>query len=138
MNTKRFVAAIVAAFIFIFAFNWLWHGMLLMDTYKATPDLWRPMDHKSGPTIHCLAMMLSQFFMAFMLTFIFTRNYENKGTAEGIRYGLYMGLLLAAIDLGKFAYMPVDFPLVTAWMLGSLLTALGTGLIVSWIYRKEK
>ena len=135
MNVKRFIAAVLFAFVFIFAFQWLYHGVLLMDTYKATPNLWRPMDPKAAPTIYCYFMMISEFFMAFMLTFIFTRNYEGKGMGEGLRYGLYVGLLLAAIDLGKYAYMPVAFPLVASWMLGSLAVGMGAGLVIAAIYR---
>lgn len=140
MNTKRFVAAVLLSFVFIAAFNWLYHGVLLMDTYKATPDLWRPMPEggktETGMTIHCWFMLASEFFMAFMLAFIYTRNYEGLGMAEGLRFGLYVGLLLAAIDLGKFAYMPVEFTLVASWMLGSLLIAMGTGLILAMVYRE--
>jgi hypothetical protein len=135
MNIGRFVASVIFAFVFIFLFNWVYHGVLLMDTYAATADLWRPMPKDGAMTTYCYFAMVSQFLTAFMLTYIFTCNYEGKGVGEGVRYGLYMGLLLAAIDLGKYAYMPVDFPLVASWMLGSLLTGLGTGAIVAMIYR---
>ena len=135
MNIGRFVASVIFAFVFIFLFNWVYHGVLLMDTYAATADLWRPMPKDGAMTTYCYFAMVSQFLTAFMLTYIFTCHYEGKGVGEGVRYGLYMGLLLAAIDLGKYAYMPVDFPLVASWMLGSLLTGLGTGAIVAMIYR---
>jgi hypothetical protein len=139
MNVKRFIGALLVTFAFIFAFNWVFHGILLMDTYKATPELWRPMPEagaKAEPTIYCYVMMVSQALMAFMLTFIFTRNYEGNGVGEGVRYGLYIGLLLATVNLGQFAYMPIEFTLAASWMLGSILTGLGSGVLMSLIYRR--
>ena len=136
MNTARFIGALVFATAFIVAFNWLWHGVLLMDTYEATAKLWRPMPKDGGMNVYCYFMMASEFLTAFMLTFIYTRNYEGKGVAEGVRYGLYMGLLLAALDLGMYAWLPVEFTLVASWMLGSLLMCLGAGAVIAMVYRE--
>lgn len=134
MNAKRFIMAVVAAFAFVFVFEWVYHGVLLMDTYQATSDMWRPMGEEFSQ--YCAAKMASTFFMVFMMAYIFTCHYEGKGIGEGVRYGLYIGLLLAARDLGAYAYMPVEFSLVASWMLGALLTGLGAGATLAMVYRK--
>lgn len=132
-NCKRMILSAIAVFIFMSAFQWVYHGILLMGAYEATAEMWRPMSDTF--TQYCAVMMASTFFVAFMVTYIFTCNYEGKGMSEGIRYGLLIGLLLAARDMGAYGYMPIDFTLVASWMLGSLLTGLGAGAVLSMTYK---
>ena len=42
MNIQRLILAIVVAFIFIFATDFLIHAVWLGPDYKATTQLWRP------------------------------------------------------------------------------------------------
>jgi hypothetical protein len=134
MNTTRFALAVIAAFIFVSVLEWFVHGRLLMEAYSATQQLWRPM--VEGDMTYFKFLLISQFAQAFMITYIFTRHYESKGLGEGLRFGLYIGLLLVALDLAKYAYMPVDFSLIAAWMGASLVKGLGTGAVLSFVYKR--
>lgn len=131
MSKKRFILASVAAFIFIFVFEWVLHGMLLMPTYEATADTWR-MDH-SGYFMSF--MMGSQLLQALALAFFFTRHYEGKGLGEGVRFGLYAGIFLAAVELGAYCYLPVPLGLVLAWMGGALVKCIGVGAALALVYK---
>lgn len=133
MNTKRLALSAVVSFIFIFGFEWVWHGMLLMDDYEATSQLWRPMESHEQ---YFHFMVLSQLAQAFLLAFIFTRAYEGKGIGEGLRFGLYIGLLLAALDFGSYCYLPVPFMLILSWMGGTLIKCVGVGAILALVYRR--
>jgi len=74
--------------------------------------------------------------MAFFFVFIFTRNYEGLGIAEGVRYGFYIGLLVAAIQLGSYAYLPVPFMIVACWMVASLIQGILVGAVTAAVYRQ--
>ena len=131
MNTKRFVMATLAVMVVIFAFDFIVHGILLKEAYIRTAELWRPEDEHNMPF-----MMLSQLLFAGFFTFLFTRNYQKKGVQEGVRYGLYVGALLASIELCKFCYMPVSFGLVFAWMASALIGCVLGGVVVASVYKK--
>ena len=42
MNMKRFLGAAIVLFGFIFAYEWVVHGMLLTQIYESTASVWRP------------------------------------------------------------------------------------------------
>lgn len=131
MNMSRFVLAVLVAFAVIFGYDYLVHGVLLHDQYSATSQLWRA----QAPE-YMIVMAASQFLFAIMFVFIFTRNYENMGIPEGLRYGFYIGLLIAALDLGAYAYLPVPFMIVLSWMAASLIKGLLIGAVTAAVYRQ--
>ncbi|MBT5497407.1 MAG: hypothetical protein HOK54_16825 [Alphaproteobacteria bacterium] len=134
MNTKRFAISAFVLFIFTFASDFLLHGMLLQETYKATAILWRPdAEFESVMWI----MTLTQLLFVVVFIFIFTRNYEGKGIGEGVRYGFYIGLLLAILDVQKYVYTPVDFTLPLTWAIGKILWGILAGVIISLLYKEE-
>jgi len=131
MNTKRYILSAIAVFVAVFLFDFLVHGMLLKDLYTQTASLWRPeAEHKM------IFMFMSQLAFAVILTFIFTRNYEDKGLGEGLRFGLYMGLLLATIDLGTYCYMPIPLALTLSWVAASIGRGIIAGIVLSLVYKR--
>lgn len=132
MNIKRYVFAALASFIFVFGFDFIWHGQLLMSTYEQTASLWRPMEDMQA---HFSCMLLTQFLLASLISFLFTRHYEGQGIGEGVRFGLIIGLILGVLQAGSYAYMPISLYLAGMWFLCGLLTGLGIGIICSLIYK---
>lgn len=132
MNTKRWLMASVAAFAFIFVSEFVVHGVLLQGLYEATSQLWR-----SHEDTNMAVMFMSQCLFAAGLAWLFTRNYEAGGIGEGLRFGLYVGVVLGAIELGKYAYMPVPGTLVAVWVASAMLIkGVGAGTVLSLVYRK--
>ncbi|MFT5396677.1 MAG: hypothetical protein ACI85N_001882 [Gammaproteobacteria bacterium] len=62
MNTKKFILALTCAFVFVFAFEFLWHGFLMEDMYEATITVWRPED-----PAYMIYIFASQFLFATVL-----------------------------------------------------------------------
>jgi len=130
MNIKRYVLAVLAGFVFVFGFSFLVHGMLLKGLYEQTASVWRPMAEHNMPV-----MFLSEFLFAAAAVFFFTRHYEGNGIAGGVRFGVYLGLVLAAINLGTYCYLPIPFSLVASWMVVSFVQSVGLGVVASLVYR---
>ena len=128
LNTKRYIFSSIDAFVFIFLYEL--HGILLKDLYIQTLSVWRPKGESN-----MWFVLFSQLAFAYIVAFIFTRHYEAKGVQEGVRFGLYIGLLLAALDFGAYSYLPVPFSLVLAWMATSVLKGLGTGAVLALVYK---
>lgn len=131
MNKQRYVISVLVTFVFVFLYDFLVHGFLLKDIYAQTKELWRPENEYK-----MLVMSMSQLGFAAVLAYIFTLNYEGKGIGEGIRFGLCIGMLLGVIQIGKYAYMPIPMVLMLSWVLAALLIGLGSGVILSLVYKR--
>lgn len=134
MNTKRFTIAAIVLFIFTFAFDFLVHGVLLQNTYKATANMWRP---ESEMQNFMGLMFATQLAFSVMFAFVFTRNYEGNGIGEGARYGIYIGILFAIIEAQKYCYMPVPLSLPLTWAASVLVWGILGGMILSLLYKDE-
>ena len=130
MNIKRFIISSIAVFVFVFLFEWLFHGVILKGIYDQTAQLWRPEgEHKM------VYLFLGQICFSVIAAFIFTRNYEGKGIGEGLRYGLYVGLVLGSVQLATYCYMPIPLVLTLGWVAAGMLKGLGSGIVSSLVYR---
>jgi len=133
MNITRYFIASLASFVFIFLFDFLFHGNILGEAYERTAYLWRNQS-QIQQFIHWT--FISQILKALIIGFIFTRHYEAKGITEGLRFGVIIGFLLGVINLSTYAYMPIPFGLALSWFIGSMIQAVGVGVILSLIYKK--
>ena len=131
MNTKKFILALIGAFVFVFAFEFFWHGFLMRGMYEATSEVWRPED-----PAYMKYIFASQFLFAAVLTFIYTKIGQHIRCKRGIAFGFFAGLLLAAPQLGAYCYMPVPLTIPLMWMLASLLKGLGSGMVIAAIYKE--
>ena len=134
MNTKRFCLASLATFIFIFAFDFVFHGILLKGLYEQTMHLWRPEDEYMKLMHWSLA---SQILFVVMFGWIFLKGYENKGPLEGIRYGVLIGLLFSSLYIGMYSYKPISLELVIAWVAGGIVELGLAGGIFALIYKPK-
>lgn len=131
MNVKRYFLASLAVFVFIFIFEWVFHGNFLQDFYAQSPNLWRAKEDYVFPV-----MLLAQLMFPLVFTFIFTKGYENKGIGEGVRYGILIGLLFIPTNLIFFAVQPLPWALVVLWSIGGLIEMMLAGAITAAIYRR--
>ncbi len=130
MNVKRFIISVLVVFLTIFATDFVFHTILFESLYSATSHLWRGEDE-----MLMAPMLISQIGFALILSFIYIKNYENRGLEEGLRFGLYFGLLLSVIQIGKYSYLPVPFQLIEAWVLVDMVQCLLSGVLLSIIYK---
>ena len=130
MNKTRYLGASLAVFVFIFIYEWAFHGNFLKGMYMQTQHLWRPPNECVWP-----AMLGGQIFFSFMFTLIFLKGYENKGMGEGLRYGVLIGLLFIPTNLIFYAVQPLPYALVAAWCVGGMLEMILAGMIAATVYR---
>ena len=129
MNFKRCAMAVAAAFVFVFLYDMLVHGYLLMGMYNETSEVWRPMEeHKMS------FILLAQLAYSAMAAYIFTLNYEDAGVPEGVRYGLLIGCLVGSIQIGSQAYLPIPLALTVSWVVQEVVRGVGTGIVLSLVY----
>jgi hypothetical protein len=134
MNKKLLIGFVVVLFL-AFALDFISNTVLMKDEYEATAPLWRkPEEMKWGVVI------ISELFFAFFFTFIFSRGYEGKGIMEGVRYGLYVALMMMVpAAYMTYATMPVPYSLSLKWFLSGTVQYMIYGAALSLVYgMKEK
>ena len=133
MNIKRFLLATLVVFIFIVFFEWIFHGIILGEMYLTSQTLWRT---EEAMQAHFIWLVIGQLLFTVMFCFIFTRGYADKGWLEGLRYGVYVTLLLAGPQLILYAMQPIPRILMFYWLMGGLVEMMIAGILIALIYRR--
>ena len=131
INIPRFLLSLIAGYVFLFGFDYVVHHILLMDIYTETASLWRSEGEMSFPL-----MIAYNVALITILGFIFTRNFEEKGIGEGLRFGAALGALLAVTNAAAYIWMPIPLELALGWAGAGLGTGLSIGVIFSLLYKK--
>ena len=133
MNTKRLILACVVVFVFVFGFEWVFHGVLLQETYAQTASLWRP---ESEMQQHFAWLVLGQLLLSVMFCVIYAvRHGANGGVGQGIGYGVLVALLLTSPTLISYAVQPLPISLIGSWVVGRIIQLVIAGAILGAVYR---
>lgn len=133
MNFKRFLGAAIALFAFVFIFDWIVHGMLLVDWYHETPHVWRnPQEMAANMPL----AMIIQAILAALIAFAFTQVYPEGGVKNGLIYGLFIGLFAGILMSEWYLWIPVTTKLGWSWLVSGIVKGLGGGLVLGSIYHR--
>ncbi len=130
---KKVLIGAAVAFVILEALDFLIHGVILASYYTAVPEIWRP-DMMDVMWVLHIVKIVTAFFFAL----IFSKGYEGKGAVEGIRYGLYMGVLMGVgMAYGTYAMIAISPLLAFQWFLFSVFEYIIAGIGVSLVYGKR-
>ncbi|MGB5304634.1 MAG: hypothetical protein WBO57_00160 [Gammaproteobacteria bacterium] len=128
---KKTIIAIVAIFIAWSVLDMLIHGILLEEAYKATADLWRPMEDMNMPLMYLVTLAYTACFVIIYSVFV-----GNKSAATGIKFGALFGLAAGiSMGFGSYSYMPIPLSLAVSWFAGTLVEAIVAGVLVGVIVK---
>jgi hypothetical protein len=132
MNWKKFFFAFIAAFIFLFAFGFIWYATLMHSAHLDVPTLLRAeADFKS----HFGWLILGHLVMAFFLTMLCARFVPGGGAASGTTLGVLVGLVYAGAHFISFAVQPLTTKILGGWIAGGVIQFAIAGAIVGVIYK---
>ncbi len=131
MNVKRYVITSIVVWIVIMVFNFFFHGIILDGLYQKYASVFRT-DMQSKMWL----IYVGNIIFAFAFVFVFTKGYENKGIAEGFRYGLYLvWLIWLPAMFAEYAMYALPFKLVFYWFLGGLVEYIILGIVTAALYK---
>ncbi len=131
MNTKRLLIAIAVAFVYIFASDFLIHGVWLGAVYQATAALWRP---EAEMNARMPWMLAGQLLCAVTFVLLWARGFaDRRGLKGACLYGLLMGLFAQVGSLMNFAVMPLPGGLVAKWFVSGLGQAVGLAVVTFYV-----
>ncbi len=134
MNAKKFIIASIAVTIFIMAFDFLVHGIIMADTYEQTASLWRPQEEMKN---HMIWMILGQIIMSFGFVALFTKAFKRGGLAEGAVFGLLLAILFIGTNLIMYAVAPYTMNMVIQWSIGGTIQLILAGVITALIFKNS-
>ncbi len=128
---KKMLLGAIAAFIFVFIFEFIVHGFLMMGMYEATMSVWRPQAESSMSI-----MLLSQFLFALAVAFFYPIVGPDKECKKALPFGLGLGLVMAMPSIATFTYLPIPISISLMWAAASFVKALGSVVIVAKIINR--
>lgn len=126
---KKFWIAFVVVYIVLVLTNWVIYDALLGPMFTSEPmaSMMRPAE-EGKMWIH----FMTAAFVAFFFTLIYSKGYEGKGIGEGVRYGLYVGMLMAVtMAYDSYAAYKMPYPLAMQWFLYGLIQYIILGVVVA-------
>ena len=129
---KKVLIGFIAVYVTMAVTNMIIHMGLLSSTYHL-PEVMRVMRPESDGTMWIY--FVTGLFTSFFFTLIFSKGYEGKGIAEGLRYGLYVGLLMATpIAYDSYASYPLPYSLALQWFIYGVIQYLILGVVVAMVF----
>lgn len=129
MNMKRFPIASIGAFVFVFLYEFLVHGFLMMGLYEQTASVWRPQEESN-----MVVMLLSQLLFGVALAFFYPIVGPDTECKKAIPFGVGLGLVLAMPQIATYCYLPIPLTISLLWAVIALVKAIGSTYIVAKIY----
>lgn len=109
------------------------HGVLLRPIYSTMEGMLRPEAEMKMWIIFVVDAVIAYFF-----TLIFSKGYENKGIAEGIRYGTYIGVMFGiSMGYGSYASMQIPYSLALQWFLYTVAQYIVCGVALAFIFKPK-
>ncbi len=129
---KRIALSTVAVYVAWSVLDFVIHGNILMSTYEATADMWRPQDEmKMG------LLQVVNLIAALMFSLIFHRLVGEKSVKRGVEFGLYYGIAVGVgMGYGTYAFQAIPYNLALGWFLGMIVEAVVAGALVGLIASK--
>ncbi len=132
MNKKVWLG-FIGAFLTVEILDSVVNLFILSSTYQSTSSIWRP-DMNSKMWIFHVVMLIQAFFFSF----VFSKGFENKGLAEGARYGTYVGIWLG---VGKayatYAMIAIPYSLALQWFIYCVIEYVVAGLVLALIFKPK-
>jgi hypothetical protein len=130
MNHKRGFLAFIVAFVFIFFFGFVWHGILMKPMYNAASSLWR-----SEPVFPIL--ILGHAVVAFAFTGLYVSKVGVNSAGVGFGYGIVIGIFACGVNIIRFAVEPLTTNILFMWFAGDLICFAIMGALVGAIYKPK-
>ncbi len=128
---------IAAAFVALFAFEWVFHGQIMMDQYRATAAMWRPEAEMQNYWWVCV---IRNLVTACIFACLYCRLCMNccEGACpvgKGIKLGAKLGLLLGVAAFGHYAWMPIPMNMALAWLAGETVKGMFVGAVIGMMFK---
>jgi len=133
---KKLWTGFIAAYVVLSLLNYVIHQVILRDTYMKLIESGFMRGEEAGTM---WIYFVTALVVAFFFTLIFSKGYNGTGAGEGVRFGLYAGLLLMTpFAYDTYASVPIPYSLALQWFLYGIIEYVILGVVVSMVYGTTK
>lgn len=132
MKDKKLWTGFIVVYVVFAVADYIVNEVLMASTYETVSHLFRP-----EADIKLWVIFVSYLFFAFFFTFIFSKGYEGKGIMEGVRYGLYVGLMMfLPFSYISYAVMPIPYSAAFWGFIYGTVETILCGVAVALVFGK--
>ena len=132
---KKVLTGAAVVWIAMVILGYLIHEVLLASTYmtESMQHLWRqPEEMKTW------VIFVSNLIVSYFLSLVFSKGYQGTGIGEGVRFGLFMGLIIATpMAYATYATMPITYSLALQWFIYGIIEYVIYGVLLAAVYGKK-
>lgn len=136
MKLKRFLLTLLAVYIVSSITGYIEHDIILHKTYMSLIPILHSADVKSKIWAFIISAVLGTFFFT-----IIYAQWQKKGTiAEGLKYGIFIGIwlsILMAMDTYASTGL-IPFSLAIQWLIYGVIRYAILGIVAGGIYNYKK
>jgi hypothetical protein len=130
---KKVLIGFIVVFVLMEIASYIVDFLILGSTYQSIQNVWRP-DLQSKMWIFQLVMIPQAFFFSF----IFSKGFEGKGIAEGVRYGLYIGIWMSVgMAYATYAMIAIPYSLALQWFIYGVIEYVIYGIALALVFGKK-
>ncbi len=155
---KQCFISVIALFVFLYAFEYVLNGHVLMGMYNETPQLWRSPEEMAQ---YAPWFPVRYLLLAMVITCLFKKmcKCDNVGgnTAEAsaevpacgtgkpccpskkaVCFGTKIGLLMGILAASCYIWMPISGMLAIAWLVSHIIEGIGIGIVLACVWKKKE
>lgn len=128
MNTKKILLATAAAFVVLFAIDYIWFEYLFKDWY---------MEHMNAPSDENIPLhAFAELCYALLLAWIYPLGYkQGSNMSQGIKYGVLMGLVYSLpSSLHMHASMGGSWEIPCFFIANGIIVSVAAGIAIAMVY----
>lgn len=130
MNVKKWLLSCLVVFVAYWIMQFIVHSVILCGLYEQTASHWLTESQMMG---RMWAMIVGMLLFCVLFCYIYTKGIREGGLGEGLRYGFWIGLLLAVPMLllrwstealpGVLIFLDALFMFIVLVIIGAILGA---------------
>ena len=129
MLNKNLLLSMLIAFFFLFGFDFLWHGNLMMGMYEETASVWRTEAEMEKFFPLTVAATLVFAFVVYQGFMKFSKEHDVRA---GVKFGAFVAVVVGVVEFMMYFYLPIPMMIAVYWFVGSLIRNTLLGGIYGW------
>lgn len=131
--TRRIWIGFLVVFLATQVFEGLINFYVLDMVHFQWSHLWRPLAE-----VKFWMLPFTGMFFSFFFVYIFSKGYEGRGLAEGVRYGFYVSLMVVLPHAyGTYALMQIPYSVAVQWLVYGSLEYILAGLLLAIVFKSD-
>lgn len=129
---KKVIIGTIAVFVAWMVLDALIHQVILSSAYKATADLWRPMEEMKN-----VLMVIVVLISAIVFVYIYAEFVAKKSMNTAIKFGIIFGIGAGiSMGYGTYAVMEIPYFMALTWFLGTVVETTLAGMLLGIIFKE--